>query len=504
MFEYVALMALVVVVVGGLVQAGIGDRLGTGVRRVICRIVSVGAGTGDCGADTGAATPGATAPAAGPTVSPAAEPTREPAGDTGNALPNLCFDPQERASASNISVPGNGPVSTAAAWGYSQLVNFIIDRIDNEKNKEKRVKQALDDMAYCMPDYNIVISQPHDGNLEEMDGAAMITTVDVSGSTFRVYAFKTGRFTWADDADLGWRNRAFRGTFDVSDDRRTVTFGEPPRPHRKPGWKPGDPGCELAGAELPDRDRYYDTYSPLDDDGSAASVRMLVNDLRRCYPDYNVIAMTSEQASHWVDTPATLVHHGRYRLNSNEFHDDEQGDDIASGRGVFDVYVFDKGTFRDDGDGGDINWAFYGDFRRDGRQVSFQKPPPANLNADPTPTGTDPVHFNDETPKYTGGGPYPGTDYSGDVPSGADLTRSLIEEYGRTFPGTNIIAVKSFNDMTFSGVSGLEHLAVVNGVDVFAIDKGTITNKGDAGWTNWAFTGHFDRDPDNPKVVTFT
>jgi hypothetical protein len=502
-FEYVALGVVAVLIVGGLAHAAVGDDIATGVRQVICRIVSVS--TGDCGTDGAgdqSPTPSAT-PTDGATDKPVSEPSPKP-DDSGNALPNLCFDPQERASNSNVSVPGNGPVSTAAAWGYSQLVNFIIDRIDNEKNKEKRVKQALDDMAYCLPDYNIVIAQPHEGNLEQMDGAAMISTVNISGSTYRVYAFKTGTFTWADDADLGWKNRAFRGTFDVSDDRRTVTFSEPSHPKRKKGWKPGDAGCELEGKDLPDRNRYYDTYSPLDNEGSAASVRMLVNDLRRCFPDYNVVAMTSEQASHWVDKPKTMVYHGRYRLNSNEFTEDEKGDDIASGRAVFDVYVFDKGTFSNDGDGGDINWAFYGNFQRNGQQVTFQQPDPADLNADPTPTGSAPVNFNDETPKYTGGGPYPGTDYSGDVPDGADLTHSLIDEYGRTFPGKNIIAVKSFNDMTFSGVSGLEHLAVVNGVDIFAIDKGTVTNKGDGGWTNWAFTGHYERDADNPKVVTFT
>lgn len=171
---------------------------------------------------------------------------------------------------------------------------------------------------------------------------------------------------------------------------------------------------------------------------------------------------------------------------------------------MFDVYVFDKGTFSNDGDGGGINWAFYGDFHRYGQRVSFQQPEPADLDADPTPTGSEPVNFNDESPKYTGGGPYPGTDYSGDVPGDdAKLTHSLIDEYGRAFPGKNIIAVKSFNDMTFSGVSGLEHLAVVDGVDVFAIDKGTITNGGDGGWKNWAFTGNFERDDKDPKVVTF-
>ncbi|MFD0297640.1 hypothetical protein ACFVH3_40700, partial [Streptomyces sp. NPDC127118] len=57
------------------------------------------------------------------------------------------------------------------------------------------------------------------------------------------------------------------------------------------------------------------------------------------------------------------------------------------------------------------------------------------------------------------------------------------------------------NEMT-SKVSGLEHLAVVNGVDVFALDAGTITNKGDGGWKNWGFTGDYDYDQDG-KEVTF-
>lgn len=508
--QYAALICLAALVLGGLV-AVVPGHVEPGVRAALCRLFSPGTGgcrttgTGDEVPTGDTATAGD--PTGGPATKPTSTPTTKPTGaqgnkpGSGNALPDLCFEPQERASDSNVSVPGNGPVSTAAAWGYSQLVNYIIDKINNEKHKEERVKAALDDLSYCLPDYNIVISQLHDGNLQHMDGAALVSTVNISGSTYRIYAFKTGKFTWADDADLGWKNRAFRGNFQVSDDRRTVTFSAPPHPKRKPGWKPGDPGCELEGKDLPDRNRYYDTYSPLDDDGSAASVRMLVNDFRRCYPDYNVVAMTSEQASHWVDKPKTMVHQGRYRLNSPEYSDDK-GDGIDSGRGVFDVYVFDKGTFSNDGDGGDINWAMYGNFHRYSQRVSFDQPPPADLNADPTPTGSAPVDFNDETPKYTKG-TYPGTDYSGDVPKGADLTHSLLDEYGRTFPGKNIIAVKSFNDMTFSGVSGLEHLATVNGVDVFSIDKGTVTNKGDGGWQNWGFTGQYDRDDKDPKVVTF-
>lgn len=228
--------------------------------------------------------------------------------------------------------------------------------------------------------------------------------------------------------------------------------------------------------------------------------------MRRCYPEYNVVAMHSEQSSHWVDEPDSFVDRSRYRLNSDQYHDDETGDDIASGRAVFDVYVFDKGKFSNDGDGGYTNWAYYGDVTRDGSEATFDKPEPADLDADSTSTGTESVNFNDGAPKHTEkeGGPYPGTDYSGKVPGDdAELNQSLIDEYSRSSPGTNIIAVKNFNDLSFSGVSGLEHLAVVDGVDVFAVKDGTVINNGDGGWQNWGFAGNYERD-DGSKEVAFS
>ncbi|MEW1689027.1 hypothetical protein ACIQOF_18850 [Streptomyces sp. NPDC091265] len=522
--EYLALLGVVAAVIGGIVAAAVGTDITDSAHVQICRIAATTGGGGECADDNAVPEHGGkpgkpdpdepVEPADAPDDRPGDtggvpggkpgddKPAGKPDGNKGNALPSLCFEPRERSSNSSVSVPGNGPVSTAAAWGYSYLVNFVIDKVTNEKNKEKRVKQALDDLSYCLPDYNIVIAQPHEGNLQQMDGAAMIQTVEISGTTYRVYAFRTGRFTWAKDADLGWKNRAFKGVFDVSEDRRTVTFEDPPRPERKKDWKPGDEGCQIEGQEPPDRSRYYDTYSPLDNEGSAQAVRMLVNDMRRCYPDYNVVAMHSEQSSHWVDKPDSFIDQSRYRLNSDQYHDNETGDDIASGRAVFDVYVFDKGKFSNDGDGGYTNWAYYGDVTRDGPEATFEQPEPADLDADSTSTGTESVNFDDGAPKYTDGGPYPGTDYSGKVPGDdAELNQSLVEEYSRSFPGTNIIAVKNFNDLAFSGVSGLEHLAVVDGVDVFAVKDGTIVNNGDGGWQNWGFAGHYEREEGSKEVV---
>lgn len=533
--EYVAMVTVAATVVGAILATSVGGDIADTAQQQVCRVLEFGGGA-SCQsdndvnhdndvagggnppdaksftpADTSGAQPGVTGGLPGDMRG---GPGNEPRGNTenrsddteGNALPSLCFEPRERSSHSSVSVPGSGTVGKTAAWGYSYLVNFVAEKISNEKNKEKRVKLALDDLSYCLPDYNIVIAQPHEGDLQQMDGAAMIQTVEISGTTYRVYAFRKGKFTWADDADLGWKNRAFKGVFDVSEDRRTVTFEEPPRPKRKKDWKPGDEGCQIEGQEPPDRSRYYDTYSPLDNEGSTQAVRMLVNDMRRCYPDYNVVAMHSEQSSHWAEKPDTLIDHSRYRLNSNEYHSDESEDEIASGRAVFDVYVFDKGTFSNDGDGGYTNWAYYGDVTRDGKDATFEQPEPADLDADALATGTESVDFDDGAPKYTNtdDGPYPGTDYSGKAPGGdAELNQSLVDEYSRSFPGTNIIAVKNFNEISFSAVSGLEHLAVVDGVDVFAVKDGTITNNGDGGWKNWGFAGNFKRDKDS-KEVTFS
>ncbi|MFF1921045.1 hypothetical protein ACFVW8_10800 [Streptomyces sp. NPDC058221] len=521
--EYLAMLGVVVAVVGAIVAVTIGGDITSSAHVQICRIAATTGGGGECADDNAVDDTGdddshpdeptesvepASAPDNGddsggvPGGKPDDGSTEKPSDSKGNALPSLCFEPRERSSNSKVSVPGNGPTSTAAAWGYSYLVNFIIDKVNNEKNKEKRVKAALDDLSYCLPDYNIVIAQPHEGNLQQMDGAAMISTVEISGTTYRVYAFKTGKFTWDDDADLGWKNRAFKGYYDISDDRRTVTFDNPPRPKRKKDWKPGDEGCQIEGEEPPDRSRYYNTYSPLDNEGSAQAVRMLVNDMRRCYPDYNVVAMHSEQSSHWIDKPDSFINQSRYRLNSNEYTEDEEGNNIASGRAVFDVYVFDKGKFSNDGDGGYINWAYYGDATRDDKVATFDKPEPADLDADSTSTGSESVNFNDGAPKYTEG-TYPGTDYSGKKPGDdAELNQSLIDEYSRTFPDTNIIATKNFNDLSFSGVSGLEHIAVVDGVDIFSVKNGTVINNGDGGWKNWGFAGTYDREKDS-KEVTF-
>ncbi|MBL0884823.1 hypothetical protein HGK34_00760 [Myceligenerans sp. I2] len=129
----------------------------------------------------------------------------------------------------------------------------------------------------------------------------------------------------------------------------------------------------------------------------------------------------------------------------------------------------------------------------------FSDPPTANADSDHD-LGAE--YYDNETPKYTEG-TYPGTDYDGDVPGDrAERVHSLLDEYSKAFPDKNILVVKDFGNFSFRAATGWEHLATVDGMDVIALDEGTVKNKGDGGWINWGFTGNYDYDPDK-KIVKF-
>ena len=113
-----------------------------------------------------------------------------------------------------------------------------------------------------------------------------------------------------------------------------------------------------------------------------------------------------------------------------------------------------------------------------------------------------------DNPTYTGdddGGPYPGTDFDGDVPGGrGDKSQSLAEEYAKAFPDKNILVLHKniAGRAEFApDVVGKEHLAKVGDFYVIGIDAGTVTRGGDGGYKNWAFYGSFNRPGD--KVVKF-
>ncbi|GAB2495177.1 hypothetical protein GCM10027063_38010 [Promicromonospora xylanilytica] len=129
----------------------------------------------------------------------------------------------------------------------------------------------------------------------------------------------------------------------------------------------------------------------------------------------------------------------------------------------------------------------------------FSDPPTATSDSD---HDIGARHVDNDTPKFTEG-TYPGTDYDGDVPGDrADRIHSLLDEYSAAFPDKNILVVKDFDNFSFYNPFGLVHLAEVDGMDVIALNSGTVKNKGDGGWINWGFTGSYDYDPDK-KTVKF-
>ncbi|MFD7023869.1 hypothetical protein [Promicromonospora sukumoe] len=116
--------------------------------------------------------------------------------------------------------------------------------------------------------------------------------------------------------------------------------------------------------------------------------------------------------------------------------------------------------------------------------------------------GTEFDLYDNDSPRFTDG-TYPGTDYDGDVPGdNDDLTESLVDEYSAAYPDKNILVVKDFENFDFNFVGGFDHLATVDGMDVIALDGGTVKNNGDGGYNNWRFRGQFDYDSDE-KVVRF-
>jgi hypothetical protein len=144
------------------------------------------------------------------------------------------------------------------------------------------------------------------------------------------------------------------------------------------------------------------------------------------------------------------------------------------------------------------------------RDKDFEQPPAYYTDdfSDP-PTATSDSdhdigarHVDNDSPKFTEG-TYPGTDYDGDVPGDrAERVHSLLDEYSAAFPDKNILVVKDFGNFSFYNPFGLVHLAEVDGMDVIALNTGTVKNKGDGGWINWGFTGSYDYDPDK-KTVKF-
>ncbi|MBQ1009933.1 hypothetical protein KBX53_02995 [Micromonospora sp. M51] len=432
----------------------------------------------------------------------AAVPEANAAALTPGALPSACLDADPKAQAPAIVWAEPKFVMGNMFLGLASVISYIIT---SENEKADKVKEAVRRVAYCFPGYNVVIAQPHNGSTQHMTEAYFVTTIELSDTKYRVYVFKSGTFYQA--GDLGYKNWGYEGYWTKSDDGRTVTFTTPPLPERRSGWSSG-PQCEVTTRDRVDRNMYYSLYNGLSNDAQVGHVRALLNDVRTCFPDYNVMVMHDEQSHEWLSPPTSQVFASAFSMQDYDAKDSTEvgrPSGVAS-RGRYDVHVFKTGTFHNMGDGGWNNWAFYGNFTRssDGMTVAFTDPATADLTFDPMAGFAD-SNFDSDTPQHTStaNGPYPGCGYTGSVPGDREeLVRSLTTEYQKCFPDTNILVVKSVDQFSFGYLSNLKHLANVNGMTVFALDVGVVRNNGDGGWINWGFNGNYERDGDSTVYFT--
>ena len=445
-------------------------------------------------------------------------------------------------------------ISSVVNW----LANWAIELITDEIKKASRVENAVDSTMYCYPDYNVLIAQPRYLATQNLKGVLLINTVTLSGTTYRVYVFKSGTFHY--EGDQGPKNIVYRsdhasvvsstktGNWNgrkVSYDVKDITFTAPPAPTLRSGWKPGDDACRIAGKDLPDRKRYLNTFD-VDWDGSGPSaaaensILRLTNDFKRCYPGYNVVVQHAEQPSHWVTSPSSFAYRGTYDLNGDEDPENLAVKDFTAGskyRGLYNVYVFNSGTFSNDGDGGYGNWRYNGNVtsRTDtdnSKSVTFGRVDTV-LDAD-TSWAKGAVQFNDDTAKYgldgdvhhEGGAPlladkdtewdsskdYPGCKHDVDFPgSDDDLVKSLVAEYAKCYPNTNVLVTKHLNNLTLQYASGLTHVATVKGMRIFTLDSGVVVNTGSTnwGWSNWGFSAGVEKhkvvvdDGDDEMMAVF-
>jgi len=82
---------------------------------------------------------------------------------------------------------------------------------------------------------------------------------------------------------------------------------------------------------------------------------------RRARPDKNVMVVFNAHDQNFTECEHTIVTCALTPPRTMNYH----------------LYVFKDGTFTHNGDGGFINWAFEGFFKREGNKVTFTAPPAA-------------------------------------------------------------------------------------------------------------------------------
>lgn len=164
------------------------------------------------------------------------------------------------------------------------------------------------------------------------------------------------------------------------------------------------------------------------------------------------------------------------------------------------LWIFERGTFTLNDDGGYENWAFSGDYdqekwaNRDGNVVEF---------ADVDGSGeSDPVQTSGDFPLPEGPSAIANT---------CDLTETVDEIKGQVEGGSNIVVYRAdheessnFDNTIRSGTLGTNACGnVVDKVTIKWVEftgDGSFVRKGDGGSRNWAFAGDFTRDGDSAEV----
>ena len=185
--------------------------------------------------------------------------------------------------------------------------------------------------------------------------------------------------------------------------------------------------------------------------------------------------------------------------------------DIGIGTNSWDVWVFQSGTFTNEGDLGYKNWVFSNTGIRsgeDGETVTFEPVLTEEEREEREPelieAGAE-DYLVEEVVRYD---------------RGEDSVKGVVKELRTRFPSYNVMLInqetydKSEDTQNMQGVVVEDHTAsfgefMPDTWDVWLFESGTITNPGDGGYENWAFGGNYERTDedgrpdDEGKTVTF-
>ena len=253
--------------------------------------------------------------------------------DTGSKSPPRVGAPAKAAGGAGAGIAGDA------------LEDFI-GGVEESQNTDKVAEELRTKVSEQYPGYNVMVIQEETyDEPENIQGVQTNFTETIGGNVWDVWVFESGTFT--NEGDLGYNNWVFSGNFELSgDDGETVTFSlEETEPEPEP----------LEGEEREDFLKGVDGPS-----GSAEHAKGLMRKLKERYPGYNVMVIQQETYEEPENLQGTLM----------TFPISPQFD-----QNPWDVWVFESGTFTNEGDLGYNNWVFSGNFERsgdDGETVTFE------------------------------------------------------------------------------------------------------------------------------------